>query len=113
MGNFDDVGPDVNFENLTSENIEQYLRSLVLNKHQIYDPTGLREAMAGLKFLIRIHDPPARITTYCADIFERLDAVVYGEFKTENPKRTIKLLIERIIPPAMNSAMQERVKVEA
>lgn len=112
MGSFDDVDPNITYETVTSENIKDYLKNLVKNTDKLYDPTRLRDAMAGLKFPGSIRDPAARIITYCADVFERLDAVGYGEFKTENPKHTIKILLERVRPPALKNAMHERLKVE-
>lgn len=45
------------------------------------------------------------------DIIERLDSIGYGEFKTENPKYTIKLILERIGTPALKAAIEVRVKV--
>lgn len=113
MGCFDDVSPGVEFEELTDNDIEKYLRSLLTNKDNTHDPTRLKEAMVGLKFPVNIRDSAARITTYCADVFERLDAIGYEDFKTENPKHTIKILLDRIKPPALKSAMFERIKVEA
>lgn len=50
--------------------------------------------MIGLKFPANKTDPAARITTYCADKFEWLDASQYREFKIENAKHTIKILLE-------------------
>lgn len=57
-------------------------------------------------------DSAARMTTYCADVFERLDEIGYGNFTSDNRKYTSKLYFERIKPPALNVAMKERVKVE-
>lgn len=105
MGKFDDVAP--------SENIKDYLLSLVNDKELGYDPGRLREAMAGLKFSINIADLAAPITTYCANMFERPDAVGYGELRTENPKHNICLLRNRIRPSALNISMEKRLKVDA
>lgn len=112
MGSFDEIAPDATVESLTNEQIKSYLDSLVQNK-DAYEPARLREALAGLSFPVKITDPTARIMTYCADAFERLDAVGYGDFKSENPKHMIRLLLDRIRPPALKTAMEERLKVEA
>lgn len=111
MGNFDDVTLDATIGSLTGENIKDYLLSLINNKgnkeDQVYDPVRLCEAMAGLKFPSNIVDPAARITAYCADISERLDAIGYWKFKAENPKHTIRLLLDLIRPSALTTAMKE------
>lgn len=112
MSCFDGLAPEVTFNTLTSDNIEKYLKSLVKNTDQVYDPTQLRDTMVGLKFPVSIRVPAARITTYCADVFERLDSIDCDDFNTENPKHTITLLLERAKPSALKTAMFERIKVE-
>lgn len=79
----------------------------------IYDQTQLLDVLAGLKFSATIRDPSARITTYCADIFESLDEIGYGDFETENLKHTIYLIFERPKPPTLKSAMVVHLKVDA
>lgn len=89
-----------------------YLEILIKNKNEINKHLRLREAMAGLKLPSSITYPTARISTCCANVLERLDAIGYGDFKTENAKHTIKLLLECIRSPALKSAMEERLKVK-
>lgn len=113
MDSFDNIAPDVTFEALTSKHIEEYLKSLVNNSDRLYEPTQLRDDMFGLKFPVNIRDPFAHITTYCLDVFERLEAIGYEYFKPDNLKHTIKLLLERLKPPPLKAAMHERVNVEA
>lgn len=67
--------------------------------------------MAKYKFPVSISDPVARITTYCADVFERLDAIGNRELKSESLKHMIKTLLQRAKPPALNIALEERLKV--
>lgn len=76
MGCFDDTAPKVTFEELMSKNIEVYYRALLKNTNNMYYPTQLRDALAGLKSPACISDPSARITTYYADIFERQGAIL-------------------------------------
>lgn len=63
-----------------------------------YDSARLQEAMAGLKVPSYTTDLNARTTIYCADVYERLDAIGYGEFTTKNPEYTIKLILESTCP---------------
>lgn len=109
---FDDVNPDVTIDQFTNEDTERYLKSLIQNKDNIDDPTRLKEAMVELKFPANIRDPSARIKTYCADVFERLIAMSYEHFKTENPKHTLKILRGRIKQFALKNAMFEQIKIE-
>lgn len=113
MGCFDDFAPDVTFEGHTSENIEAYLRTLVKNTDHNYYPTHLRDALAGLKFPAGIGDPSARKAICCADIFDRLDTIWYGDIRIDNPKHTIHLLLVRLKPQALKPAMFLSLKVEA
>ena len=66
----------------------------------------------GLKFPTGIVDPSTRITTYCADVFERLEAVGYGEFKTANSKHTIRILLKIVRPVALKTSMEQRLQDE-
>lgn len=76
------------------------------------DRLQLKEAMKGLKLPTHIVDAPARITTFCFDFFDRLDSAVPGEFKLDNPGQTIRMVVERIRPLVLNTAMEERLLVE-
>lgn len=82
MGIFDEVYPNVTLKERTSESIETYFRGLNSNADQAHDPTRLREAITGLKFPVNIRNPTARIKTYSADVFERLDAVGFDDSNT-------------------------------
>lgn len=82
---------------LSNEKLKNYLQSLVQNR-EVYNPTRLREATVRLVFPVNIFDTFARIVTYCADSFERLDLISYGEFKSENLKHKIKILLYRVRP---------------
>lgn len=54
-----------------------------MENKEVYDPARIREAMAGLVFPVNIIDASVRIVTYCADAFERLDLIGYGEFRSK------------------------------
>lgn len=112
MGEFDTIAPDETVISLTDEHIKKYLETLIRKEDEEYDPRRINEALTGLSFHSNIKDAGARIMTFCANVFERLEDIGYRNFKDENPKYTIKLLVDRIKPPALKTAMEERVKVE-
>lgn len=70
MRHFEDIATDETVDTLTRADIKTYLLSLVKPKDQERDPKHLREGMAGCRFPASIGSPSARITTYCADLFE-------------------------------------------
>lgn len=61
----------------------------------------------------RIATPFAPIMRYCADVFERLDAIGYGEFRKNNQKQMRELLLEGTRLFDLNTGIKERFKVEA
>lgn len=73
----------------------------------------MREATGGLKFPYNITDSAACITTYSANIFERLNVVRYGGLKFKNPKHAIKLIPDCLKFSTLKFAMEDRVKVES
>lgn len=113
MGEFETIAPNTEAKQLTDEHVEKFIRGLETTDESEVDPAGLKEALVGLIFPTKISDPSARIITYCADVFERLEAVGYREFKTLNPKHTIRILLDNVRPVALKTAMEQSVKVEA
>lgn len=73
----------------------------------------MKEEIVSLIFPVNIRDPSPLITTYCADVLERLDTMDYEDFKTENPRQMIKIVLKHVKPLALKNVMFERVKVEA
>ena len=61
---------------------------------------------------MKIADLDARVITYFADFFERLESIGCGEFRDENPKMTVRLLISRLQPPALKRELRRRVEFE-
>lgn len=84
-----------------------------MKKQRLCRPSCICEVLNGLTFRAKIAGPSARIMTYCADVFERLDAIGYGEFRNDNPKHMIKLLLDGVRPLALKTAVEDRIKVEA
>lgn len=112
-GELDQIDPKATAESLKNEQIKRYLHGMVQQEDAPHDPRSIREATEGLNLSGNITDPVAAITTYFVDVFKRLDAIRYSKFKSENPKYIIRLLLERLNPPALKSAMEDRVKVES
>lgn len=40
-----------------------------------------------------INDADARVTQFCSEFFNRLNAVGYEKLRTENPEQTVKLMM--------------------
>lgn len=86
MRRFDEINPIETVNQLTIEQIMEYLLSFVRNKVQVHDPALMHEAMVKLKFTSNIKDSSACITKYCTDVFQRLDTIGLKDFKKEKPK---------------------------
>lgn len=85
MGHFDEFDREATVDSLRSEHIKEYLLGLVQNKDTLHDPAQIRKAMEGLRFPSETTASAARITTYCADVFESLKVIGYGSFKSDSP----------------------------
>jgi len=80
MGKFDTVAPDAaTFKDLTDDQIKSYINSLVTRSDTVaFDPTVIEAALSDFTMPTKVLDADARITTYCADFFERLEGVGCG-----------------------------------
>lgn len=111
MGKFDKLASGVeSFKELTNEHIKTFIESLV--KHtdsEAFDPTTIESALAGLAMPTMIFDPEARITTYCANFFERLESIGCGDFPDDNPKKSVGLLCSRLQPEALKKEMRKSI----
>lgn len=89
MGEFDTLAPDASSaKELTDDQIKAYIESIVSRSAGVeIDPTIIKSALVGFAMPSKILDAKARITTYCADFFERLDSVGCGSFPEDNPKK--------------------------
>ncbi len=56
---------------------------------------------------MNIVDPDARITHYCSECFERLEGIGCGQFREDNPEKTIKLLLQRVRPHRLGTEMKK------
>ena len=58
---------------------------------------------------MHIADPASRVTQYCREFFECLEAVGCDSFLTKNPKKTVKLLISQLYPKKLKTEMKRRL----
>lgn len=113
LGRLDQVAGGVAFDQLTSEHIEMYVRSIVgKGSDKRVNPVIIEEAMKGLRVPMSVADPEARMLEYVHDVFERLDGVGHGEFKDTNPKKTIKLIQDHLYPSCLQKAMNEHLEYQ-
>lgn len=61
LGEFDDIAPDTEPGDLTSEEIEKFIQSLVKSSRTGFDPNVIEGALRGLRVPARISDPKARM----------------------------------------------------
>lgn len=111
MGKFDDIAPEANTaKDLTDEHIQAYVKSLVSRSDTgALDPTIIESALSGFAMPTKILDAEARITTYCADFFKRLESVGCSSFTEDNPKKSVRLLCSRLQPEVLKKEMRERL----
>lgn len=112
MGELEGVAPGVSAKTVTDEQLSDYILSLVRRSDGEYDPTVLGNALEGLRFPVDICDARARITSYCAIFFERLEGVGYDDFREDNPKQTINLLLQKVQPAALKQKMFLKLKYD-
>lgn len=112
MGELEKVAPGVSANNVTDDQLGEYIKSLVRRDGSDYDPGVVSSVLAELKFPTGIRDARARITSYCAEFFERLEAVGYENFREDNPKQTAKLILQRIQPAALKQKMFQRMNYD-
>ena len=114
MGKFDTIAEGVaNAKDLTDAHIKTYVESLVSrSSDDKLDPAIIEKALEGFSMPMHIVNADARITQFCADLFERLESVGCGEFREDNPKKTINLLLSRLQPAALKREMRRRISYD-
>ena len=107
MGKFDNIAKGVaSASSLNDEHIKTYVQSLVSRTDKTIDHVVIEKVLADLAMPMEIADADARITTYCADFFERLESIGCGDFREQNPKKTIRLLRSRVQPQAIKRELR-------
>ena len=112
LGKFKSISPNTAVSDLTSNDIETWVRGMVKNDDKNYDPAIIEKALATLRVPMSIADPEARMMEYCNDFFTQLESVGYENFKDDNPKKTIQLLQEKWFPKALKSVMQQALEYQ-
>lgn len=110
VGALDDIAPEKTFEDLSEDDIEMYVKSIVTHdKNEDIDPSVIERAVATVKVKMSIEDPTARMLEFTNDFFNRLDEVGYSSFRTSNPKKTIQLMQERLHPKLLKATMNRHL----
>ena len=113
MGKFDNIAKGVeSASSLNNKHIKTYVQSLVSRTDKTLDHVAIEKVLADLSMPMEIADADARITTYCADFFERLESIGCGDFREQNPKKTIRLLMSRVQPQALMRELRRRVEFD-
>ena len=85
LGKFKSISPNTAVSDLTSNEIETWVRGMVKNDEKNYDPAIIEKALATLRVPMSIADLEARMMEYCNYFFTRLEYVGYKNFKDDNP----------------------------
>ncbi len=89
MEKFDDIAEeDESVSNLTDDRIKLYVESLVKHEEEVFvDHEAMAKVLADFSMAVKIANPDAKITTYCAYFFDRLERIGCGYFRKQNPKK--------------------------
>ena len=108
----ENIALDATIETISDEQQKTYINSLVKRSSNTYEPTQIEQALSSLSMPMEIVDPEARITQYCCNFFYRLESIGCIDFRTDNPKKTVQLLLQRIQTPALRSEMKKRIQFD-
>ncbi len=105
MGKFDNIAGDAeSVSSLTEDYIQLYVESLVKRVDKgHFDHVAIEKVLPDFSMPMKIADYDARITTYCADFFERFESIGCGDFREQNPKKTVRLLVSPVPATAPQS----------
>ena len=112
LGKFKSIAPDTAVSALTSAHIETWVKGMVRKDDMSYNRATIEKALSSLRVPMSIADPEARIMEYCNDFFTRLEWIGYEDFNTENPKKTVLLLQERLFPKTLKNVMQHALEYQ-
>lgn len=111
MGAFEDFKINLTAKALTDENIEEFIKSLLSNESDEVNPAQLRETTKRRKFLSHAINSSPWVKTFCANVFDRLWATRYEDFRLENPRYTNKIMIKRIRRPALKNSIGKPIRL--
>lgn len=114
MGKFDEIAKDATeASQLSDDEIKTYIESLVSGAtSRDVHPSVIEKALQSWQMPTAIGNAEARITHFCADLFERLEAIGCGSFRETNPKKTVSLMINRIQPHKLKREMRKRISYD-
>ena len=88
MGEFGNIAKGVeSASSLNDEHIKAYVQSPVNRTDKTVDHVAIEKVLADVTMPVEIADADARITTYCADFFERLKSIDCGDSREQNLKK--------------------------
>lgn len=103
----DELASDTEAKNLTDGHIEQFAKYIIEKEGVICNYTVLEKALKFLRRRMNINNADVRITQFCCEFFNRLNAVGYEKFRKENPKQTVKLTMKYVYPTKSKEKMQK------
>lgn len=113
LGDLEPFAPGTTAKTIINEQLGAYIPSLVTRSRKDYNPAVIKAALETLKFPVEIEDATAQITCYCKKFFELLEAVEYNNFRADNPKPAINLLLQRVQPNALHTKIFQRVEYDS
>lgn len=109
---FDEIAPNRTAEDFTSEQIQILVNSLVEKPEEGYDPLCVDQAVRGLQMPRHIAHHNARVLAFANSFFERLEQIGYGEFSTDHPEKTTKLICKHLLSPKLRGPMNQRIEFD-
>lgn len=111
MGKFKTIAPGATMESITSDQVKEYLLSLVSGGNRI-DADTVERSLQGIRWPSNIDDVDARVTSYCSDFLERLDRVGCRDLVESNAKQAVHLLLRRVQPTALKNELQRQTRYD-
>lgn len=109
----DGVAPQISFERLSSQQVEDYLKSLInKDKDKEVNPALIQEALRGIRMPMQVSNAEGRVLKFLYVVFQRLESVGYGIFKNKNSENTFKLIQSNLYPPVLKKTMAEHLEFQ-
>lgn len=110
-GEFSAIAPGVtSISYLTENHIETFIKETAYGEDDAENPAVIAQALKDVKFPSTEPNAGDRIKTYYQDFFTCLENSGYGSFPEDNPKKTVKLLIQKLQPASLKTAMYNWVE---
>lgn len=111
IGKFEEVVKDItDVTKIANEHVKKYIKNITkrVGKKKI-DPEAIKKAVGNLTMPRRITDAEAHVTSFCADFVYWLKSIMRADFPTINLMKSVRLLLVRVQPPALNNYMRRRI----